>query len=229
MKTPRFIILRKRNAGFTLMEMVITLFIFLLLTAAVFGLMSGVLQSTGSLQDNQNRHDQEVAFTAYLKKRLNEMPAGSSVMSYQRGDGSGLAQNGIVFGTVSMARAIDATMQSNGYYQIRTTQITVTTSPDAPSDARQVLLGFVTADDPSLVWTPLMSDIKTLDWKFLDFNQTVWVDLWTSPTKPNLLEFSMQPAGELQPTTMDFWLPAIASATTNRGGGGGGGGGGAAP
>ena len=27
--------------------------------------------------------------------------------------------------------------------------------------------------------------------------------------KPNLVEFSMQPAGDLQPTTMDFWIPKI--------------------
>jgi prepilin-type N-terminal cleavage/methylation domain-containing protein len=221
MKTSRLIISREKKAGFTLLEMVITLFVFLLLAAAVFGLMSGVLQSTGSLQDNQNRHDQVVAFTAYLKKRLYEMPSGSSLVSYQRGDGQGLTQNGIVFGTASLARAIDATAQANGYYTLRTTSLAVTPAPDQPSDARQVLLSSVTSDDPTLVWTSLMSDVKTLDWKFLDNNQTVWVELWSSPAKPNLVEFSMQPAGDLQTTTMDFWLPPIVAASTggNRTGG----------
>ena len=78
-----------------------------------------------------------------------------------------------------------------------------------PQDARQVLQLAATTDDPTLAWTPLMADIKTLDWKFLDFNATLWVELWNNPTKPNLVEFSMQPAGDLQPTTMDFWLPKI--------------------
>jgi hypothetical protein len=59
------------------------------------------------------------------------------------------------------------------------------------------------------LWTPLIKDIKTIDWKFLDFNQTIWVELWSSGTNPNLVEFTMQPAGDLQPTTMDFWLPKI--------------------
>jgi hypothetical protein len=58
-----------------------------------------------------------------------------------------------------------------------------------------------------------VGDIKTLDWKFLDFNQTVWVDVWSSSTKPNLVEFTLQPADDLQPTTMDFWLPKIQGAT----------------
>jgi hypothetical protein len=82
---------------------------------------------------------------------------------------------------------------------------------DQPQDARQALLQAVTTNDPTLAWTPLLGDIKTLDWKFLDFNTTLWVELWGSTTKPNLVEFSMQPAGDLQPTTMDFWLPKIES------------------
>jgi prepilin-type N-terminal cleavage/methylation domain-containing protein len=195
--------------GFTLLEMMITLAIFILLAAAVFGILSGVLESTSTLQDNQNHRDQIAALNAYMKKKLGEMPAASTVVSYQRGDGAGLVQNGIVFGTVNLATAIDATTQPNGYYSLRLTTFATTAAPDQPQDARQVLLQSVSTDDPTLVWTPLMGDIKTLDWKFLDFNTTLWVDLWNGSSKPNLVEFSMQPAGDLQSTTMDFWLPKI--------------------
>lgn len=204
---------KESAVGFTLLEMMITLAIFILLAAAVFGILTGVLESTATLQDNQNHCDQVAALNAFVKKRLGELPAASSLVSYQRGDGAGLVQNGIIFGTVNLARAIDATTQPNGYYALRLTTFASTTSPDQPQDARQVLLQSVTTDDPTLVWTPLVKDIKTLDWKFLDFNTTLWVDLWSSSTKPNLVEFSMQPAGDLQATTMDFWLPKINAVT----------------
>jgi len=221
-----------RRTGFTLLEMMITLAIFILLASAVFGIMTGVLQGTSTLQDNSNRRDQVAALNAFLNKKLAEMVAASTLVSYQRGDGDGLVQNGIVFGTANLATAIDAKAQPNGYYALRLATFATEAASNQPQDARQVLQLAVTTDDPTLAWTPLMGDLKTLDWKFLDFNQTVWVELWSSSSKPNLLEFSMQPAGDLQPTTMDFWLPNIAAVSVSipsPGGGGGPRGGGGPP
>jgi len=205
-----------KKRGFTLLEMMITLAIFILLAGAVFGLLTGVLQSTSALQDNQNHKDQTMALNAFLKKKLGEMPVGSTLVSYQRGEGEGLVQNGIIFGTVNSATAVDAKVQANGYYTLRlATVMAGNVQGQAAQDARQVLSQAVTTDDPTLSWIPLIVDIKTLDWKFLDFNATLWVDLWTNSAKPNLVEFTMQPAGELQPSTMDFWLPKLDTITLN--------------
>ena len=219
-----------KSSGFTLLEMMITLAIFILLAAAVFGLLTGVLESTGSLIDNQNRMDRTVAFNAYLKKKLGEMPVGSTLVSYQRGDGEGLVQNGIVFGTVNLATVVDAMVQPNGYYTLRVATYAAGTVSGQQFDARQILVQDASTNDPSLTWTPLITDVKTIDWKFLDFNQTVWVNLWSTGTLPNLLEFTMQTAGDMQPSTMDFWLPKIDRVPLNAPGGTSGGtGGGTTP
>jgi hypothetical protein len=189
--------------------MMITLAIFMLLAAAVFGILTGVLQSTSTLQDNQNHRDQVAALNAFLKKNLGEMPAQSTITSYQRGDGEGLVQNGVIFGTVNLATAIDAKVQANGYYTLRLATMPSVIMNGQVQDARSLLQQSVTTDDPTLAWRPLITDIKTLDWQFLDFGQTVWVELWNSSANPNLVQFSMQPAGDLQPTSMYFWLPKI--------------------
>jgi prepilin-type N-terminal cleavage/methylation domain-containing protein len=219
-----------QKSGFTLLEMMITLAIFVLLVAAVFTLMTGTLESANTLTDDQNRKDESGALNAYLKKRLSELPVDSTIVSYQRGDGEGLVQNGVLFGTSYFATAFDAGIQPNGYYTLRiaTFSTGASSATDGPAvDARTSLLQLVTTNDPTLVWISLMTDIKTIDWKFLDFNQTEWVELWSSGTKPNLAEFSMQPAGDLQTTTMDFWLPKIDRVTlgAQQGGGTSGGGG----
>ena len=200
---------RCRTGGFTLLEMMITLGVFILLIAAVFGLMTGVLQGTNTLQDTQNRREQTTALYAYLKHRLTTMPAHYTVTSYQRGSGDGLTQNGVIYGNVNQASAVDAKVQDNGYFTIRVATYSVDTAANTPQDARQVMQELVTTDDPSLVWRPLMTDVKTLDWKFQDFNDTDWVEIWSSTTKPNLIEFTLQAAAETQPVAMDFWLPAI--------------------
>jgi prepilin-type N-terminal cleavage/methylation domain-containing protein len=205
----KFVAGPSRSRGFTLLEMMITLAIFILLAAAVFGLMTGVLQSTSTLQDNSNRRDRIEALNAFLKNKLGEMPAAATLVSYMRGEGEGLTQNGIIFGNSSLATAIDAKVQPNGYYALRLTTFATEAGQTQPQDARQVLQQAVTTDDPTLVWTSLIADIKTLNWKFQDLNVIDWVNLWSSTSKPNLVEFSMQPAGDLQTTTMDFWIPKI--------------------
>jgi len=208
-RTPKLLFFRRRRGGFTLLEMMITLAVFILLASAVFGLMTGVLQSTSTLLDSQNRRDEVAALNAYLKFQLGEMTARSTLVSYQRGDGEGLNQNGILFGNLNYATAIDAKVQANGYYILRVATFTTTAAPDQPPDARQSLMQLVTTDDPSLIWTKLLGDIKTLDWKFQDLNVTDWVEQWNAGTNPNLIEFSMQPGGDLQQTTMDFWIPKL--------------------
>jgi prepilin-type N-terminal cleavage/methylation domain-containing protein len=214
MKTPS-LSHHRSGGGFTLLEMMITLAIFLLLAGAVFGILTGVLQSTAALQNDQSRRDQITALNAYLKKKLGEMPARSSLVSYQRGDGEGLVQNGIIFGNTNFATAIDAKIQPNGYYTLRLSTFETAAGPNDPPDARTALSQSVTTDDPTLIWTTLVSDIKTLDWKFLDFNSTLWVEIWSSSTQPNLAELSVQLGGDLQPTTMDFWLPKIDTISIN--------------
>ena len=220
-----------RRSGFTLLEMMMTLAVFILLVAAVFTLMTGTLQSASMLQENSNRKDQTNALEAYFKRQLTSLPVASTIVSYQRGDGEGLVQNGILFGTINLATAIDGTIQPNGLYTLRVCNLATgaATSGSLAIDARQSLLQSVTTNDPALVWTPLMTDIKTIDWKFLDFNQTQWVELWSSGTKPNLVEFDFQPAGDLNGTTFDFWIPKIDAVPINNGGNRGGNNGGQQP
>lgn len=198
-----------RARGFTLLEMMITLAVFVLLIAAVFGLMSGVLQSTSSLQGTQDRRETTTALYAFLKNQLTTLPARYTVTSYQRGDGEGLTQNGVIYGNVNTASAVDAKVQDNGYYTLRFATYNVDTTQSSPPDARQTMQQLVTTDDPSLSWRTLVTDIKTLDWKFQDYNDTDWVEIWNSSTEPNLIEFTLQEAADTQPDTMDFWLPPI--------------------
>jgi len=198
--------------GFTLLEMMITLAIFLLLAAAVFGILTGVLQTSSSLQDNQNRRDQTVSLNAFLKKKLGEMSAQSVLISYKRGDGEGLLQNGIIFGQDEMVTAIDAKIQANGYYTLRFAAYDPAMMPNGSSASPETIFyDAIANDNTSVNWKPLIRDIKTLDWKFQDLNSTQWFDQWSNAgAKPNLVEFSMQGAGDLQPSTMDFWIPRIA-------------------
>jgi len=225
--------------GFTLVEMMITLVVLGLLSGMIFMLLTGILQSAATLQDNANRSDRINALYDFIKTKLTMMPARSTIASYARGDGEGLIQNGIIFGNTNLATAIDGKIQPNGLYLLRI--CSVVSNENLPQgqqqqDARVTLTQSVTTDDPTLSWTSLIKDVKTMTWKFQDPQQVQWDTAWTSSTTPNLVEFDMQGGGDLLPTTMDFWVPKInpiqvripgsESGNGGRGGRGGNGGGG---
>jgi type II secretory pathway component PulK len=206
--------------------MMITVSVFLILSIMIFDLMSGTLQGAAALQDNQIRSDQLSALYAFVKNKLTMMPARSSIASYSRGDGEGLIQNGIIFGNTNLATAIDGKLQPDSLYLIRLTSYATDASAQEAQDARQVLMQSVTTDDPTLVWTPLIKDVKTLEWKFQDAALVQWDTTWTNNATPNLIEFTLQAPGDTQTTTMDFWVPKInpvnvqIQANTGAGGGG---------
>lgn len=220
----------RARAGFTLIEMMITLVVFLLLAGTVFELMTTMLQSTATLEDNQGRTDQTTALYDYIKNKLTMMPARSTIASYARGDGEGLIQNGIIFGNTNLAMALDAKIQPNGLYLLRVVTYATTAGGQESQDARQTLTQAVTTDDPTLSWTALVKDVKTLQWKFQDATLIQWDQTWTSTNTPNLVELDFQGGGDTLPTTMDFWVPKINPVTvhiqSNSGAGGRGGGGG---
>jgi prepilin-type N-terminal cleavage/methylation domain-containing protein len=194
--------------AFTLVEMVITLAIFVLLAGAVFGIVTGVLKSAGVLQDDQNRRDEIMALQEFLKTELNALPGKATLNSYRRGDGEGLPVNGIIFGTAGRLTAIDAKTQPNGLYTLRVARF----SHDGDNlEAANLFNQAVTGNDDSLNWRELVRDVRLVGWKFMGVNATQWSDDWVlvSATKPNLIEFSIQVAGEQRPTVTDLWIPPI--------------------
>lgn len=202
------------SRGFTLLEMVITLSIFVLLAAAVFGIIEGVFQGVSTLQDNQNRRDQIVALNDFLKKKLGELPAHSGLISYRHGDGEGLVQNGIILRQEGLASVIDAKIQSNGYYTLRLTDFSSDKIGDVSIEQRFELS--ITNDDPDLKWVSLIRDIQKINWKFMDPTAGQWADRWYNPSaKPELVELSVQLAGDTNPAVMDFWIPPVGQVTFN--------------
>jgi len=205
---------RRTKRGFTLLEMMVTLAIFMLLATAVFGIIVETLRSTSTLQDNQGHRDQMVALNAFLKKKIEGLGPESFLVSYRRGNDEGLAQNGIAFGRVSDVIVIDAKPQVNGYYLIRLGRAKI----EGGSSLNGGIVGFklppgVLSDDGEGVeWTSLLRDVRAVGWKFRETGSDQWVNVHASPSpEPNLVELTVQLAGDLQPTTMDFWIPHISA------------------
>jgi prepilin-type N-terminal cleavage/methylation domain-containing protein len=206
--TTRF---RRSERGFTLIEVIITLCVFVLLAGAVFGIFSATLESVSSLQDNQTRNDQVEALGGWLKQQMLDLPANGTIASYRR-DTIPFHVAGIVWGAGEDLQALDLQMQPNGEYTLRLTAYQPPVTSDSglvglagPQPIAQFMIQ-VQLDEPSLTWRTLVRDLKSADWRFLQYNQTQWQDIAAS-TKPILAELTFQPASVTAPVTDDFWIP----------------------
>jgi prepilin-type N-terminal cleavage/methylation domain-containing protein len=197
---------RRRRTGFTLIEVIITLTIFVILTACVFGIMTAVFQSSNDIRDNQNRRDEVSAFGAYLKNCLANLTSDDRILSYRRGNGEGLSVNGVILEVQGTMKAIDATPQDNGLFGIRLAQpgdFDPTPSLDSFSQELDKHLS-------ALVLIPLLKDVHTIKWRFRLLQAPDWQPDWTSQaSNPDLVECSVQLAGDDIPTTMDFSIPRL--------------------
>jgi len=201
------------RGGFTLIEMIITLAVFLLLAGAIFSIFGATLQSADTLQDDQNREDQAEALGAWLRQSLLALPAQGTLVSYHRNDRP-FHVSGIIWGTGDNLRALDLQAQANGQYLLRFA--TANEDDDATDQAQHwgytpALTKFQTQvfnDDPALNWRVLVRDLQSADWRFRVLNGIDWTDTATSG-KPLLAELTFQPSGAAGAIVDDFWIPPV--------------------
>jgi prepilin-type N-terminal cleavage/methylation domain-containing protein len=205
------------RGGFTLIEMIITLCVFVLLAAMVFSIFDATLESAGTLQDNQNRQDRVEALAAWLKQSLLALPANGTFVSYHR-EGRPFHVSGIIWGAGTDLQALDLQAQANGNYTLR---LAACPQPDSSSPEYQftdltgtagyspALARFQTQvfnDDSALPWRPLMRDLKSADWRFRGLNAIDWQDTFTMG-KPVLVQLRFLPPGTSSAIVDDFWIP----------------------
>jgi prepilin-type N-terminal cleavage/methylation domain-containing protein len=197
-------------AGFTLIEMVVTLGVFVLLAGSVFGILSAVLQSSTRLADDQRRQDEATALEGYLQHRFQRVADSAGVLFTYRRDAQDGAR-GLIFSDGNDLVALNTGYQANGYRNLR--QARFVPPPDVAGNAQAGALlfeRFILRGDDSIVWRPLLGDLRQIDWKFRLKDGAEWVeDLLPSQTPPSLVEMTLEIAGDLRARTADFWMPPV--------------------
>ena len=199
----------QNRRGFTLIEMMITLGVFLLLAGAVFQIFGATLTGAGELQDNQSREDKTEAFGAWLKHQFLALPAAGLVASYHR-DGSLLRTTCLVWGPSGDLQALDLHTQPDGRYTLRLAQCPPSdTEADLPAAVRSdAFARQVMADDPALEWRPLLRDLTSGSWRFRSGGAHVWQDT-ANGDRESVIEFDFKAAGAAVDVTEDCWVPPV--------------------
>jgi prepilin-type N-terminal cleavage/methylation domain-containing protein len=205
------------RAGFTLIEMLVSLMVFLLLAAAVFEIFDATLESASGLRDNQVASNRSEALGAWLKQSLQTLPAEGTLVSYHR-DGRAFRVSGIIWGVGDNLQALDLQPQANGQYTLRLAsfQPSGSSSPGNQgavagySPALSAFQSEVFNDDSALAWRPLLHDLTLADWRFRVADITEWQDTSTG-VRPVLVQLTFEMGGASSPIIDDFWIPPLQS------------------
>lgn len=210
------------RGAFTLVEIIVAMAVFMLLAACVFGIMTSILQSASSLQDNQKRRDQVAALNAFIRTQILRISARTVFLSYRSDAANGLVHSGILFDFEGMAVALDTQVQPDGYDSLRYTSYQsdgsagfgfagITDTSSQFQSPAMSLKSAILNNDSSLKWQPLIRDIRSMAWKFQDRNASPWIEEWNNNgSRPVLVQLSIQLAGDLQSATLVYWLPPLA-------------------
>lgn len=210
--------------GFTLLEMVLVMFIVSLLVTAVFGIVNSVTQLTHGMETEQQREGRVHGFFELCDRTLRNLPVSAMVRLRNQQAGNRLLSQLTLVGAPS---PISAT--TSGVITLET--------EEAPDGYLRVVMRVMNATQAA-AWEkgeaqtglrlPLLDNVATMEWRFFDPRSGEWSSLWNEkidfPVSTGAVEESSAPtifAGAVRPGIVElkitlgseppqrwvFWVP----------------------
>ena len=202
---------RARNStrGFTMIEMVVVLVIFILLAGGIYTVVNSAIGASAVLSEENLRAQRLDAFVSLLRRTFHNLPATAQIAGGVRSDGSGVPEivlrdapgvfawgtGGPSAGTVILA----AVPRLGGGLQFSLLSL--------PSSLGEQERREAVRDGK---WLRLLPDLREARWRLYDEGQQDWREDWPEGMgRPPLVELSFTALGEETPRTYAFWLPPV--------------------
>lgn len=201
--------------GFTMIEMVVVLVIFVLLAGGIYTVVNAAIGASAVLSEENLRSQRLTAFVSLLRRTFHNLPATAQISGGVRADGSGVPEivlrdapgvfawgtGGPAAGTVFLA----AVPRLGGGAQFSLLSLPASLGEQERRDA--VREG---------KWLKLLPDLRDARWRFYDEAQQDWREDWPEGTgRPPLVELSFTALGDDVPRTYIFWLPPVKEQATS--------------
>ena len=192
MRRAEIIFHRRCARGFTLLEIVLAMFVLALLVSSIFGIVSGTTQLADEMERAHERDAQSHSFAQFCERTLRQLPAEAQVRLKVKQSGKQYLSQLAILNAPSVLGAANG--GSNG--------LTILEMDQQPDGYLRAILTFVPATEitaheaeggkggQSLV---LLTDVARLEWKFFNSLTNEWEPMWN----PNLVFTSPAEASAL--------------------------------
>jgi len=199
----------KASRGFTMIEMVVVLVIFILLAGGIYTVVNSAIGASAVLSEENLRVQRLNAFVSLLRRTFHNLPATAQISGGVRLDGSGVpeivlrdAPGVFAWGTGGPSAGtvlLSAVPRLGGGLQFSLLSLPSSLGEQERRDA---------ARDGK--WLRLLPDLREARWRFYDEGQQDWREDWPEGMgRPPLIELNFQVLGEGIPRTYVFWLPPV--------------------
>jgi prepilin-type N-terminal cleavage/methylation domain len=198
----------RSRRGFTLVEIVVSIAIFVLLVGGIFTAVQAAFTTSNVIVETQLQAERFNAFQQFLRRLFVSLPANASVelrirQSTGRGDVIELLlwpmPEHLRFGSIEGdGLALSAVPDGRGRF---TFSIGYFRTIDPP-EVRDAALA-------NTNWLPLLPDVARARWRFADARNPILSETWTeSSGRPGLAELELEMADGTH-ATFDFWIPPL--------------------
>lgn len=204
-----------KPSGFTLLEIIIALSVFLIVMAGVFAIAKGSMELSADLTSTQERAMTRQNFIEFLRASFRRLPGEAEItltLENQRGTyvpTLNVYNGGDAFSTGPSlppegSVELFAQEMAGGYMRVGLRVL-----DDQQTQQQRSGRGFrrsgAGAGDAIL---PLIDKVAKFEWKFYNPATQRWEDNWKPPARPLFAELSFM-LDDAIPSRMVFWIPPI--------------------
>lgn len=182
---------RTRRGGFTLLEVVIVLFIVALVLAAVHSIAQGAITLADDARRAQRSESRQQAFTGFCEHLFTTLPATSTLKLRTTQDGGQYLTKLELENTPS---PFDGSPEC---------LVTLLTEP-LPGGGLRLLLSCRKKADEADVSVVLFDDLLSCEWRAFDPATRQWTTVWDASTHPTLMELKVIQAADRRRWV--FWI-----------------------
>lgn len=221
-----------RSSGcfaFTLVELIAAITILALVTGSLYALLRQSVGAAADLQDAEREHQGLRRFMDLCRETLETLPP-EATLSLATAEETGTAPELTLTGVPEAFRlgpepvaasdliislrmaATDAdSPEASPVYEVAISREEF--APEVESGEFQVRAGsedeFYQADDQGRFWLPLLTGVRSLEWRYWNEEEELWEEDWTeAPGRPSLVEMQLWPESRPAPYRAVFALPA---------------------
>lgn len=200
----------KARGGFTLLEVILAISIFVLLAGAIYFVVASSVRVGEMVGDHQITSREIDACERFLRDGFRNLPAAAQFEVGTRD----LGQLGTAIDLVIWRAAGGFSI---GNVDASGSSVVLSAVPDGRGKARLSLTRFAEKRPESELqahlaraeWLPLLEDIDALRWRFRPPGVSGFVEIWTKGQgRPEFVELEISAAG-MEAMTWVFYLPAL--------------------
>lgn len=231
-------LVQRLRRGFTLLELIMGLSLLALFTVMVASVMQASLRTTMWAREAQVETDQLNRFILLCRQTFQNLPSTAILTLKITETGTPIQQEltisgmpeAFAFGPNPMSYKdsilglrpdLEATQASETGEQLYVIGLSrEDLIPNDPTQANKIASttgeGLAAPDDQGRFWMPLISQVTSLSWRFMDRNDdTLWQEEWDSTDLPPLVEMNLGLRGRTLPLRTVFALPTTKLAGAN--------------